>query len=400
MGSTDIVIIGGGIAGVTAAKEIRTQSEEARITLISRESVLPYYRLSLTRYMAGEVDRATLPLFPDAWYQKNRIELISNRGADAIDISSHRVILQSGMEIPYDKLILAMGARPMVPPIPGSHLANVLTVRTLTDADALLEKLQENQSCIAIGGGLLGLETAGAIARKGTRVTLLEVAPWLLPRQLSANASVLLTKKVESYGIQVRAGVKIARIVGEEACAGIELDTGEFLPAKLIVITAGIIPETQLAREAGIITGKGVVVDAFMRTSDESVFAAGDITEFNGTIGGLWNIAQQQGRIAGLNAVGLSTPYAEVPRSHNLKVLGMDVFSMGGFMPDNGDVFLERQEEERYLSFVCKEGVLTGGIVLGDRALAMKAKSALDKKRSYSDEAFASMDAFLGELTK
>ncbi len=396
MGQNSIIIVGAGIAGLTAAKEIRTNSQDAQIILISREDALPYYRLSLTRYLAGEVEKKTLPVYPAEWYEKNAIQLLLGCEVTAIDRQGKSVTLSDGRSLAYDRLILTTGARPSVPPIPGTDSSGVLTLRTMTDADQLLERLNHTRACIAIGGGLLGLETAGAIAHHGVGVTLLEVAPWLMPRQLNQTAAAILKSQVERAGISVREGVGIAQIVGKDKCEGVQLNSGEFIPGEFVMITAGVTPEIRLAKEAGLKTNRGVVVDQFMRTSDEAIYAAGDMAEYSEAPAGLWNTAQQQGRIAGLNAIGQGTPWQIAPKTHNLKVLGLDVFSMGQIQ--SSDKLLEKVDGEKYYGFTLQEGRVISGIVLGDRAFSTKVKQAIDKGRVFPQDAWDDVNALISHI--
>ena len=399
MANLIIVIAGGGIAGLSAATEIRAHSAEADLTLLSKEKDLPYYRLSLTRYLAGEIDKSKLPVHPEDWYAHNRIKLSICKEVIRINRDQKAVELADGEVVFYDKLILTTGADPMVPPIPGKQLENVLTVRTIEDADHLLEKLKDTESCVCIGGGLLGLETAGAIVKSGVKVTLIEIAEWLMPRQLNQKASKQLKQFIQNLGMTVKENAKIKEIVGSNRCEGVLLESGELIPAGLVVITAGIRPNTALAREAGLTTARGLVLDETMHTSDADILGAGDLAEINGALGGLWNLSQQQGKLAGLNAIGIDTPFKSISSSHALKVLGMDMFSMGDFAGTavHDDLF-EKEESGRYYSFVIRDKQIIGSIVLGDRALSLKVKSAIEKNRIFSNEALKNVEDFIKEI--
>ncbi len=375
-----IVIIGGGIAGLSAAEELRKHATGAIITLVSGESHLPYYRLNLTRYLAGEADRSNLPIYPDQWYQDNRIELLLNREVTDIDKDGKFVILSDGTRIDYDRLLIAMGAHPFIPPIPGTQLENVRSVRRLEDADAILEQAKGARTCICIGGGVLGLETAGALARHGMKVTLLEGSDWLMPRQLNRKAARILKDFLLGIGITVRENSRSAEIKGQKSCEGVLLQTGEFLPADLVIITTGVRPNTYLSRKAGLEVDKGLVVDQHLCTSHPDIFAAGDVTEHHGTLYGLWNVAQYQGKLAAMNALGISTPFGGIPRSNTLKVLGLEMFSIGDFSASDASYQqIEWDEETRYVSLVLRDGRMVGGIVIGDKSLALQVKRAVEK---------------------
>ncbi|MFQ5559489.1 MAG: FAD-dependent oxidoreductase, partial [Nitrospinota bacterium] len=231
-----IVIVGAGIAGLTAAETIREVSPDADIHLISNEDCLPYYRLNLTRFLAGETDQENLTIHPEEWYAEKRISLIHDQ-ATSIDSTGKRVLLSQKGELPYDKLIITMGAHPFRPSYPGGELSGILTLRTLNDAKDILKLSKNLDGCLCVGGGVLGIETAGALARRGVQVTLLEGHDWLMPRQLNRSAGNLLKKSLEKIGVQVKTNVRIARFLGEENVSGAELTDGTRISTKLAVIT-------------------------------------------------------------------------------------------------------------------------------------------------------------------
>ena len=186
--ASKVVVVGAGIAAVAAVESLRTASPSAEITVISKEAELPYYRLNLTRYLAGEIGEADLPLHPAAWYEEQKIRLLLGAEATAIRLDDHVVELHGGETLPFDKLLLAAGAHPFIPPFLGTDRAGVTSLRTVEDARRILAACRGGGRCVCIGGGILGLETAGALARQGADVTLLEGHGWLLPRQLNPRA--------------------------------------------------------------------------------------------------------------------------------------------------------------------------------------------------------------------
>jgi nitrite reductase (NADH) large subunit len=382
-----IVIIGGGIAGLSAAEEVRKHSDSADITLVSTEIQLPYYRLNLTRYLAGEADRADLSIHPEHWYRDNRIGLMLGKEATDIDKEQKHVRLNDGTVLAYDRLLVAMGAHPFVPPLPGTHLENVLTVRHLEDADEILDKMKGIRSCICIGGGVLGLETAGALAKSGVSVTLLEGSDWLMPRQLNQKGAMLLKNYLRGIGIEVRENCRTAEILGDRRCEGVLLQSGEVLKGDMVIITTGVRPNTHLARKAGMEVDKGLVADHHLRTTDPNIYAAGDVAEHYGTLYGLWNVAQFQGRVAAMNMLGIATQFGGIPRSNTLKVLGLEMFSVGDFTPSDASYQqYEAEGENSYVSLVLRDGRMTGGIVIGDRMLAVKVKQAVEKGTGFPYE--------------
>lgn len=385
-GERDIVILGAGVAGVSAAEAARKALPSARITLVGAEEDLPYYRINLSRYLAGEVPAEALPLHPENWYEDNRIRLLRGAEAHEVSLEDKTVFLKKGDPLKFDKLVLALGAHPFIPPILGASLRNVGALRTVRQADRLLELVKSGRPCVCIGGGILGLETAGALARRGAKVTVLEGFEWLMPRQLNRRAGELLKAKIEAMGIEVRLGALTAKLTGEDAVDGVELKDGSKIPAGFVVITTGIRSNTHLARRAGLEVNNGVVVDSHLTSSHPDVLAAGDLAEFSGQVYGLWNASQYMGSIAGLNAAGVPTAFGGLPRSNVLKVLGIDLLSVGEFEPKDGSYrVIEDEEEEDYRRFVFRDGALSGAVILGKAGCGSAVKTAVEKRRDFSE---------------
>lgn len=380
-----VVIVGGGIAGVSAAESVRNSSPGAGITLIAKESALPYYRLNLTRYLAGEIEADALPIHDASWYRERNIELLSGAEVAALLIEEQKVELRDGSQVAYDRLILTAGAHPFIPPFPGTQREGVATLRTTEDAERILELARAGTSCVCIGGGILGIETAGGLARRGAHVTLLEGHGWLMPRQLNAKAGEMLKKHIETLGIRLRTLARTKELLGDERIAGVLLEDDTTFPADLVVITTGIRPNSHLARRAGLEVNKGVVVDNHLRSSRPQVFAAGDVAEHRGFLYGTWGASQYQGSIAGLNAAGVDAEFGGIPRSNTLKVLGVDLWSIGHFEPEDGSYqVIEGEDDGRYRRFVFRDGLLVGSILFGDTLITGPLKKAIEGKTNLS----------------
>jgi len=381
-----ILIIGGGIAGVSAAEAIRKASDQAAITLISSEPDLPYYRLNLTRYLAGEIGADELTIHPAEWYCSNRIELLAGQRVDALSPGDRTVTLADGRTLPYDRLILTAGAHPFIPPLAGSALDGVHTLRTAADADRIIAEFTQGEHCVCIGGGILGLETAGALVRRGGEVTLLESHAWLMPRQLNEPAARRLEGHLTKLAIQLKKSAPSAALLGNAGrVTGVQLESGEIIPCGMVILCTGVRPNTVLARKAGLEVNCGVVVDNHLRTSDPAIFAAGDIAEHNGILYGIWGPAQFQGTIAGLNALEAATVFGGLPRSNTLKVLGIEMLSIGEFTPPDGSYrVIQEQSESCFRHFVFHDGKMTGAILLGTTAPAAGIKRAIEEKKDLS----------------
>lgn len=380
-GPRRVVIAGAGIGGVSAAESLRKSAPGADIHLLSREPALPYYRLNLTRYLAGEVTRDQLLLHPEAWYREQGISLSLGTEVHSLDLPGKRLTTHSGVEYSFDKLILAVGSHAFVPPIPGADKSGVTVLRTMAEAEVLLEAAKPGARCVCIGGGILGLETAGALARHGLDITVVESFPWLLPRQLNRRAGTLLVAYVESIGMQVRTEAQVLEISGDGRASQVRLAGGSDLPADLVVVTAGVRSNSSLARQSGLQVNLGVVVDDLLRTSSPDVFAVGDVAEHRGITYGLWGPAQFQGTIAGMNAAGGKVEFAGIPRSNTLKVLGMSMYSIGRVSPEDGTYQqVEGETEGVYHSFLFQDNRLVGVILLGDTSASAAAKKAIENR--------------------
>jgi len=374
-----IVIVGAGIAGLTAAEHARLTSPSAAITVVSKEEGLPYFRLNLTRLLAGEVDEASLVMQPQAWFDEQRIELCTGE-VTGIDRAARQVALGDGSSLAYDRLVLASGAHPFVPCLAGAVKEGVFTLRSKADVDGILERARTASHCAVLGGGILGLEAAGALSRRDLAVTVLEGFGWLLPRQLSERAGRLLQEQITSDKLAVKSGVAADEILGDERARAIRLKSGEEIAADLIIIATGVRPNSYLARQSGLAVDRGVIVDDGMRTSDPSILAAGDLAEHRGAVYGLWPAAYAQGVVAGVNAAGGAVEVARLAPSNRLKVLDVDMFSIGQFQPaDASYSVFEHEQGGSYYRFVSHDGRLVGANLIGDTTLAGIVKTAIEQ---------------------
>lgn len=377
--SQTLVIIGDGVAGTSAAEAARKQDPNLAIVLLSKEGALPYYRINLTRFLAGEIDAKSLIMHDESWYQERNIQ---HRQGEVmrIDRAKQRLQLSDGGDLHYDRLILASGAHPFFPPITGVTRERVWALRNMTDTQRLREFGRKGRRCVVIGGGLLGLEAAGALRQQGVQVSVVEGAPSLLPRQLAPKGGALLQGYLQKLGIQVVCGAKVEELVGDEAVQAVRLADGQILPADCVVIAAGVRPNVQLAKSAGLDVQRGLVVDAQMGTLDPDVFAAGDLAEHQGVITGLWMTAFKQGQVAGQNAAGGDARYHNDPPPQRLKVLDVDLFSIGDFSASTaGDKVFEREQDGHYLRIVCRGNKIVGANLFGEASLSGPLTKAVEQ---------------------
>ncbi|MEI6055294.1 MAG: FAD-dependent oxidoreductase [Lentisphaerota bacterium] len=384
--SAKVVIVGGGIAGVTAAETMRKFSPDSIITLITMECDAPYYRLNLTRFLGGDINREDLIVHPLSWYQENNIELVNNAIVYTIDKEKKVIALVDGREFVYDKLILATGSHPFIPQYKGTELEGVYSLRTVSDADEILAKAVKGARCVCIGGGILGIETAGSLAKRAVNVTMLESHGWLMPRQLNLKAAAILEKHLLSLDIKTLKETKVQEISGDKKVSGVLLQNGTLLEADIVILATGVRANTVLARKAGLEFNNGIIVNNHLMTSSPDIFAAGDATEHNGQLYGTWAPAQYQGSIAALNALGIPTVFGGIPRSNTVKALGLDITSIGQFMPEDGSyTVIEKEDEKSYIEFVFHDSKMVGTILIGHAKLATAAKKAIDSNTDFSE---------------
>jgi len=379
-----VVVLGNGIAGVTAADFVRRGHPECEIHVVGSEPHVLYNRMGISRLVYGRSAMQGLYLLPEQWYDDHQVIAWLNTVARRIDVESKRVFLATGETLPYDRLILAMGSSSTLPPVAGFGLPGSFVLRSADDAMRVRAYAQQHgcREAVVAGGGLLGLEAAHSLLELGLRVTVLERGTRLLSRQVDQRCSDLLDAYFARIGLQVSYGAESEALVGEaQAPAGesqaaaedrvraVALRDGRTLPCDIFLGAIGIRSNAELAREAGIAVNRGVLVDDRMATSAPGIFAAGDVAEHGGMTLGLWPIAAKQGEVAAVNALGGdATLTAEVPATI-LKGVGLDLFSIGRPEAQPGDeIIVDEDANPRapsYRRLIVADGLAAGAIVVG-----------------------------------
>jgi len=367
-----VVIIGNGIAGVTAARTIREQDSEAEIEIYTAEGCHHYPRPQLIEFLAGRVPPERVVLHDELWYRDRGIGVHLKTPVAGLEPEHGQIVLGSGDRVSYDRLLLATGARPYLPEIPGIDREGVFTLRTLEDARALKGRAQRAKELIVIGGGLLGLEAARAFcATTGAPAHVLERRGWPLSRQLDREGGELLMRRLREMGVEIITEAQSLQILGDERVRGVELRDGRMIDGGLVLMATGIVPNVELAREAGLEVNRGVVVDEHLQTSAPGIYAAGDVAEFGGRVYGIIPAALEQARIAALNIAGEGAEYGGTVPSNTLHVAGIELFSVGEVdpPPEAGFEEIRDRDEERgiYKKLVFRDGRLVGAILLGTR---------------------------------
>ena len=367
----NVVIIGNGVAGVTTARIIKEKNPETQVCVYTDESSPYYPRPRLYEVLSGEAEPEDVVVFSEEWYRKKGITVQLNRKASSIDTKRKELLLDDQTRVSYDTLLLANGGHSFVPPIKGADKTGVFTLRTISDALRIKEFTENTQKAIVIGGGLIGLEFASSLKKLGQQVTVVELFPRLLPRQLDPDGAALLKNRIESLGINIVLGVKTAEILGKETVSGIMLDNGKKVPGDLVLVSAGMRSNTELASEAGIKVNRGVVVDEHLRTSADDVYAIGDVAEYEGTVYGIIPAALEQASNAAANMLGGEhANYTGTVPSNTLKIVGIDLTSMGLVNPEEQTYEeIKRTDAPKgvYTKLVLDKGKIVGAILLGTK---------------------------------
>src|SRR5579859_6649483 len=271
-----LVVIGNGMAGVATVEQILKHRHNFEITIFGDETHVNYNRILLSSVLAGEKSADEIVLNDIDWYKSNDVRARLGCRVSKIDRERQVVIDESGAETEYDRLIFATGSSAFVPEIAGLDKSNVHVFRTLDDTRTLLAKARPGLKTAVIGGGLLGLEAARGLQLRGCDVTVVHLVDTLMERQLDGAGGAYLTRKIESLGMRVLLGKQTQALLANGHVEGLKFSTGEELEADLVVFAAGIRPNASLARECGLVTRRGIVVNDYLETSDANIFAVGE----------------------------------------------------------------------------------------------------------------------------
>jgi 3-phenylpropionate/trans-cinnamate dioxygenase ferredoxin reductase component len=318
--TSTIVILGGGQAGAQAVDTLRREGFAGRLVLIGDEPHLPYQRPPLSKqFLAGDMAPDRLPFRHQPFYDQHRVELKLGQAAARIDAAAHRVHLEGGGTLDYDRLLLCTGARSRRLACPGADLAGVHYLRGMADVAGIREGLKEGARVVIIGGGYIGLETAATARKLGCAVTVLEMADRVMNRVVASSVSEYFAQEHRSRGIEIICGTRVVRLEGEGSVRRVVCGDGSAYEADLLIVGVGAVPNAELAEAAGLACDNGIVVDQHCRTGDSAIFAAGDCTnhpslrfEMRVRLESVDN-AFEQGKTAALNMLDRPTVHDRVP---------------------------------------------------------------------------------------
>jgi nitrite reductase (NADH) large subunit len=373
MAKEKLVVIGNGMAGCRAVQELlKRDPDRYEIAIFGAEPRVNYDRIMLSPVLAGEKSFADIVINDEAWYRDNGITLHAGRAVEDIDREARVVRAEGGLAVGYDRLLLAVGSDPIRLPLPGADLDGVVTFRDLDDVEAMVAAAaRPGARAVVIGGGLLGIEAAYGLVRRGMAATVVHLMDVLMERQLDASASFLLTDALAERGVDTVLDAQSEEIVGENGkVAGLKLKDGRVLPCDLLVMAVGIRPSTALAGAAGLKVARGVVVDDAMVTSDPAILAVGECVEHRGQCYGLVAPIWEMCRAVAGTLTDSDAAYAGSVLSTRLKVSGVDVFSAGKFGGGEGceDIVFRDAGRGVYKRVVLEAGRVAGAVLFGDAA--------------------------------
>lgn len=359
MEKVDYLIIGNGITGLSAAQEIRKRDGKGRVMMISKEDMPTYYRVKLSHYISKTFERDALLVHDWKWYEDRHIELLLSNEVEQIDFQNKQVKTQKG-SFQYEKILLANGSDPFVPPAKGLEHEGVFTLRTINDLEQIQNYLSGVEKVAVVGGGILGLEAAWEIHELGKEVSIIEYAPFLMNRQLDEPLSRDLEKMLSNNGFTMYLGAGAAIISGNKKVEKIQLTDERVLQADAVLYSCGIRSNTDIFKGTPLSVDRGIVVKPTFETSIDDVYAAGDVAQFNGITLGLWTAGMAQGKIAGANMAGAKESYDVEMPSTVFHINDWKIFSTGRVSDDLQTI--EQSVEEGRLKLFFDKGRLQGGV--------------------------------------
>ena len=364
----EVLVIGGGIAGQAVCEELRRRDPDVPITLVCGEPRLPYDRVVLSHLLSGEATAEELQLRPEEWYADRRIAVRLDTRVERLDAEAGRAELSDGTTLAFSRAVLCTGSDALVPPIPGTDLRRVHVFRGPEDCEAIATAARRSRQAVVIGGGLLGLEAARGVAEHRCATTVVHLMDRLMERQIDAGAAALLAPAMESLGVEVLLERETTELLADpsDGVRGVRFADGTELEADLVVISIGIRPQVDLARAAGLAVERGVVVDDRMVTSSERVLAVGECAQHRGIVHGIVAPIHEQAAVAAATLAGERAAYEGSVPSAKLKVMGVDLVSVGAADGPRAVVSADGAAGSYRKLVVGEDGRVAGAVLLGD----------------------------------
>jgi nitrite reductase (NADH) large subunit len=379
------LIAGDGVAGARGAIKIKETDPHGEIHIFTNEAYPFYYRVRFPEMVAGEIKISDLIIHSSDFYQNKGMTLHLEEGITGGSPAKKEVTSEKGKTYTYDTLLIATGGFAFVPPIKGVEKKGVFTLRSMRDAITLKEYSDKVKRAILVGGGLVGLETAGALLRRGIKVDVIETNPRILPRQTDPEGSKILQAKMEQMGFSFHLNGQSEEMLGTEKVEGLRLKDGRIIEGEMVILSAGVRPNIGPAKSLGVEIKSGVLVDDHLKTSLEGIYAAGDVAEHRGRVYGVWPAAQRQGETAGINMAGGNAVYHGTVVSNTLKIVGIDLTAAGEIDPEGKLECIVKSDREKctYCKVAFREDQIVGCVLLGDVTGAKEILGAIEKKISW-----------------
>jgi NAD(P)H-nitrite reductase large subunit len=371
---TKYLIIGNSAGGIGAAEAIRQVDKKGTLTIVSDESYPAYSRPLISKYLTGERSLEGVLFRPPDFYGQNNIILLQGKKVSHLEIDQQTARLEDGEQIAWEKLLLAVGGKPIFPKMKGSDKRGVFTFTTLDDAKAVDRFLDNKKKAVVIGGGLIGISVTEALIKRGVGVIVVEMKERILNTILDQQASLMAEEVLKQAGVEIIAGQTVVKVNGRGMVEEVILDNGVAIPCNLVVVAIGVLPRPELALDAKLEINRGIVVDRHMATKHPDVYACGDVAEAYDFVHGenrltpIWPNAYVGGRIAGLNMAGVTSEYPGGTAINSLNYFGIDIASAG--MPtapnDDGYETISKQEGNIYQKVILKNDLIMGMIFVGN----------------------------------
>lgn len=384
-----LVVIGNGMSGLRTIEDLlEINKDKYDITVYGEEPHVNYNRIMLSYILSTEKTFEDTIINHQSWYEQNNITLNKGDKVISIDKINKTIKSQSGKIESYDKLLIATGSTAFIPKTAGCQLENVIAFRTKADVDAIISTIRKDNTAVVVGGGLLGLEAAYGIAKHGIKTILVHRSGSILSQQLDSTGGRLLQKNLESYGIEFKLNTTIEEISGDGIVEKVNFTDGICVKSNLVVFATGIVPNTAIAKEAELSTNKGIIVDDFLKTSDDSIFAIGECVEHNGNTYGLVAPLYEQAKVLAKVLANKKTDgYEGSTLSTRLKISGVDLFSAGDYLGDvtTEDLILLDEKAGIYKKLVIYEDKIIGIVLYGDTSDASWYLKLLKENTDISD---------------
>lgn len=388
----DYVIIGSGIAGVTAAKDIRKKDKDGSILIVGDDRRNPYYRIKLSELL-GEEDPALPVLAEEGWNEKLGIQCKLGVSVESVNFEKMILNLSDGEEVEAKKILLANGSHANLPPFENRDLKGVFTLRSYDDLLSIGSYLKNAKRVGVIGGGLLGLEAAKSLQNKGHDVVIVDMEEYLLSKQLDRELGMMLNEEMKDHGFMVYTSRATKGFVGEDRVTGIEFDDGTVVDLDCVLVSIGVRSNIDLFKGTELNVNRGVVVDRELKTNIENVWAAGDVAEIDGRTMGIWPASRAMGKVAAENMTGGKATYEDPKLFTKLDIDEIQVFSCGDI--SEGDVYFYDDGDVHHRLFA-KDGKVTGVILYHDTK-AMTTYRKLVENHADIEEALEAKYSFTTE---